>query len=71
MELPQRHHSPDILKARQYVMPQDRTCFEIRQHMFDTAGKITKPISRQMHQLVYRPDKHRFLHRLTAPIAAF
>jgi hypothetical protein len=70
-EFPQCHDPPDILKARQRIVPQDRTCFEIGQHMFDPAGKITKLIPRQVHQFGNRPDKHRFLHRLTAPIAAF
>jgi hypothetical protein len=70
-QLPQGHDAPDILKARQRVVPQDRTGFEIGQHMFDAVRKVAKFVPCHVHQFGNRSEKHRFLHRLTAPIAAF
>jgi hypothetical protein len=45
--------------------------FEFRQLERNLFGKIAKFVPCHVHQFGNRPDKHRFLHRLTAPIAAF
>jgi hypothetical protein len=70
MKIPQEHHPPDIVEARKCVGSCSSTSVEFRQLERNPLGKIAKFVARQVHQFADCPG-HRFLHRLTAPIAAF
>ena len=62
----------NVVEARQCVASRNRAGIEFRQPERNLLGKIAKLVSRQEHQFGNRPrESHRFLHRLTAPIAAF
>ncbi len=71
MQCAQDHDTANVLQAHQRLQPVGRAGFEKGESALDRPGQIAKFVPCQMHQFADRPVCHDFLHRLTAPIAAF
>jgi hypothetical protein len=66
MQIAPDHDAANIVETCESIEPFDRARLKRGQGLLDSRSQVAKFVARQLHQLIDCPERHRFLHRLTA-----